>query len=333
MLRPMTHRLVDSGTGIWYVLAVGRSHRKAANLENQTKAYLFAGLTVAIWSTVASAFKITLRFMDPTQMLFYSSITSTAVLGILCLCRHGRRFLTSVKKTTLVSSLVLGFLNPFLYYVILFRAYDLLPAQEAQPLNYTWGITLALLSIPLLKQRITKTQILAIVISYSGTLVISTRGNILGLEFSNPVGVALALTSTIVWALFWIYNTKDSVDPVVKLFLNFLVGTVYITIFLPFVTTFTVADVRGVAGAIYIGVFEMGVTFVFWLTALRLSRTTAQVGNMIYLSPFLSLIFIRIFVGEEIFLSTVIGLVLIMVGVIIQGRTRASTTKRNRRVA
>ncbi len=333
MLRPMTHRLVDSGTGIWYVLAVGRSHRKAANLENQTKAYLFAGLTVAIWSTVASAFKITLRFMDPTQMLFYSSITSTAVLGILCLCRHGRRFLTSVKKTTLVSSLVLGFLNPFLYYVILFRAYDLLPAQEAQPLNYTWGITLALLSIPLLKQRITKTQILAIVISYSGTLVISTRGNIFGLEFSNPVGVALALTSTIVWALFWIYNTKDSVDPVVKLFLNFLVGTVYITIFLPFVTTFTVADVRGVAGAIYIGVFEMGVTFVFWLTALRLSRTTAQVGNMIYLSPFLSLIFIRIFVGEEIFLSTVIGLVLIMVGVIIQGRTRASTTKRNRRVA
>ncbi|TVR63169.1 MAG: DMT family transporter [Spirochaetaceae bacterium] len=289
-------------------------------MENQKKAYLFAGLTVAIWSTVASAFKITLRYTDPVQMLFYSSVTSTVVLGALCVIFHGPRFLGAVTKKTAVSSMILGLLNPFLYYLILFRAYDLLPAQEAQPLNYTWGITLALLSIPLLKQKISKLQILAIVISYSGTLVISTRGNILGLEFSNPLGVGLALASTIVWALYWIYNTKDTIDPIVKLFLNFAAGTVYITIFLPFVTTFAVADVRGVAGTIYIGVFEMGVTFVFWLTALRLSRTTAQVGNMIYLSPFLSLIFIRIFVGEEIFLSTVIGLVLIMVGVIIQSR-------------
>ena len=308
-------------------MAIELSGWEKNDLENQKKAYLFAGLTVAIWSTVASAFKITLRYTDPVQMLFYSSVASTVVLGALCVIVRGPRFLGSITRKTAVSSMILGLLNPFLYYLILFRAYDLLPAQEAQPLNYTWGITLALLSIPLLKQKITKLQIVAIVISYTGTLVISTRGNILGLEFSNPFGVALALASTIVWALYWIYNAKDTIDPIVKLFLNFVAGTVYITIFLPFVTTFAVADVRGIAGAIYIGIFEMGVTFVFWLTALRLSRTTAQVGNMIYLSPFLSLIFIRVFVGEQIFLSTVIGLVLIMVGVVIQGRTRTSSSK------
>ncbi|RQD66761.1 DMT family transporter [Desulfonatronovibrio magnus] len=291
-------------------------------MPDQKKAYMYALLTVGIWSTVASAFKISLRYLDHIQLLFYSCLTSTLVLGMLCIYFFGPGFWKLISRDNIKSSLMLGFLNPFLYYLVLFKAYDLLPAQEAQPLNYTWGITLALLSIPLLKQKITRTQILAIVISYSGTLIISTRGNILGLEFSNPLGVGLALGSTIIWALYWIYNTKDTLDPVLKLFLNFLAGLIYISIFLPFVTTFAFTDIRGLYGAIYVGVFEMGITFVFWLMALRFSRTTAQVSNLIYLSPFLSLIFIYFFVGETIRISTIVGLVLIMAGLIIQNRAR-----------
>ncbi|WP_028574491.1 DMT family transporter [Desulfonatronovibrio hydrogenovorans] len=291
-------------------------------MSDQKKAYLYALLTVGIWSTVASAFKISLRYLDHVQLLFYSGLTSTLVLGCLCIYFFGPFFWMRISISNIKSSLVLGFLNPFLYYLVLFKAYDLLPAQEAQPLNYTWGITLALLSIPLLKQRITKAQILAILISYSGTLVISTRGNVLGLEFSNPLGVSLALGSTIIWSLYWIYNTRDSLDPLLKLFLNFCAGLVYISIFLPFVTTFSFGDIRGLYGAMYVGVFEMGITFVFWLMALRLSRTTAQVSNLIYLSPFLSLVFIYFLVGEQILSSTLIGLALIMSGLIIQSRTR-----------
>ncbi len=289
-------------------------------MPDQKKAYLYALLTVAIWSTVASAFKISLRYLDHVQLLFYSCLTSTLVLGILSVYFLGPGFWRQITASSIKSSLLLGFLNPFLYYLVLFKAYDLLPAQEAQPLNYTWGITLALLSIPLLKQNINRLQILAIIISYSGTLVICTRGNLLNMEFSNPLGVTLALGSTIIWALYWIYNTKDSLDPVLKLFLNFGAGLIYITIFLPTVTTFGFEDVRGLYGAIYVGIFEMGITFVFWLMALRLSRTTAQVGNLIYLSPFLSLIFIYFLVGETILFSTIIGLVLIMTGLIIQNR-------------
>jgi hypothetical protein len=54
--------------------------------------------------------------------------------------------------------------------------------------------------------------------------------------------------------------------------------------------------------------FEMEITFVLWLTALRLSKTTTQVSNLIYLTPFLALPFISIFIGESILTSTVIGL-------------------------
>ena len=76
----------------------------------------------------------------------------------------------------------------------------------------------------------------------------------------------------------------------------------------------------GLAGAGYIGTFEMGIAFVTWLQALKLSRTTAQVGQLIYLTPFLSLLLIGLVVGEPIYPSTVAGLVLIVVGIVLQRR-------------
>ncbi len=289
-------------------------------MHNQKKAYLYGGLTVLIWSTVASAFKLSLVYLDFVQLLFFSSLASLLCLFFLALAFHGPRFYQQITQKHLFSSAYLGFLNPFLYYLILFKAYELLPAQEAQPLNYTWGITIAILSVPLLGQKITKHRIAAIIISYLGVVLISTHGKPWTLNFSDPLGVFLALFSTIVWGLYWIANIKDDLPPILRLLLNFLLGTVYLSILTPFVSTFLITSNKGLLGAIYVGLFEMGITFVFWLQALRFSRTTAQVSNLIYLSPFLSLVFIHFLVGEKILPSTVFGLFLILAGLILQNK-------------
>jgi drug/metabolite transporter (DMT)-like permease len=290
-------------------------------MDRQKKAYFYALLTVFIWSTVASAFKISLRYLDHVQLLFYSTLTSSLALGVLCLYFFGPGFWTKFHRPDILRSMFLGLLNPFLYYLILFKAYELLPAQEAQSLNYTWGIALTILSIPLLKQRINFYQILAIFVSYSGVVVISTHGHLLGLKFSNPMGATLALVSTIIWSFYWISNTRDDLDPILRLFLNFCFGLIFIFLYLRMTSHVTIYSLPGILGAIYVGLFEMGITFVFWLKALKLSRTTAQVSNLIYLSPFLSLIFIHFFVGEKILPSTIIGLMLILSGLIVQNMT------------
>jgi len=287
-------------------------------MHNQKKAYLYGLLTVFFWSTVASAFKLSLKYLDYLQLLLYSSTVSILVLtGILLLQGKGRR-LFSCSRRAYLRSLMLGFLNPFLYYTVLFKAYDLLPAQEAQPLNYTWAITLTLLSIPLLNQRIGVKDIVAVFVSYSGVLVISTHGHLLSFRFSNPVGAALALGSTVIWALYWIYNTKDDRDPVVGLLLNFVFGLPWVVAACLVFSTLWISNIRGLLGAVYVGIFEMGITFVLWLSALKLSENTAKVGNLIFMSPFLSLVFIHYLVGEDILPSTFVGLMLIVAGLIIQ---------------
>ncbi len=297
----------------------------SASMRDQNKAYLFAIATVLLWSTVASAFKITLRYLDPLQLLFYASLASAFTLALIVAIQGKRSLIFSYSKRQYLKSLLLGLLNPCLYYVILFKAYDLLPAQEAQPLNYTWAITLSLLSIPLLRQRIRPREILAGFVCYSGVLVISTRGNLLDFGLSDPLGVTLALASTIVWALYWIYNTRDDRDVVVGLFLNFTFALPFIFVLCLLFSEIRISSLNGLMGAAYVGIVEMGIAFVFWLIALRLSETTARVANLIFISPFVSLFFIHFLVGEAILPSTPIGLILIVAGLLIQRPGSRST--------
>jgi drug/metabolite transporter (DMT)-like permease len=287
-------------------------------MERQTKAYLFAGATVLLWSTVASAFKITLGHLSFIEMLLGASIVSMTALFLILLAQGKLPVIGTYSRAEIARSAALGFLNPFLYYVILFKAYSLLPAQEAQPLNWTWPIMIVLLSIVILKQPIRWVSVLAILISFTGVLVISTRGDVLAFRFTNLPGAMLALGSSVIWALFWIYNVKDRRDEIVKLFLNFVFGTLFTLAAVLLSGEIRVPPAAGIAGVMWVGLFEMGITFVTWLKALQLSRTTAQVSNLVYAAPFLSLFFIHFIVGEEISPSTVVGLVLIVAGVVVQ---------------
>lgn len=72
----------------------------------------------------------------------------------------------------------------------------------------------------------------------------------------------------------------------------------------------------GLGAAIYSGLFEMGLTFVVWLRALRLSASAAGVSNLVFLSPFISLFLVQLIVGERILLSTLVGLSLIVTGIL-----------------
>lgn len=291
-------------------------------MRNQTKAYAYGLTTVLLWSTVASAFKLSLRHVDHFQLLLYACIVSILVLSVILTARGGWRLVLSCSARQYGQSLALGVLNPFLYYLILFKAYDLLPAQEAQPLNYTWALTLTFLSVPLLGQRLGARELLAGLVSYSGVVVISLRGDVTGLRFSDPVGVGLALGSTVIWALYWIYNTRDDRDPVAGLWLNFVFGFPFVAAACWLFSDLRVASLPGLLGAAYVGLFEMGVTFVCWLMALRLATNTAQVGYLIFVSPFLSLVFINLLVGEAIRPGTLAGLGLIVAGLVVQHAAR-----------
>ncbi|MFP4256865.1 MAG: DMT family transporter [Desulfobacterales bacterium] len=287
-------------------------------MKNQSLAMVFGLGTVLMWSTVATAFKLTLRELTPVQMLFVACAASVAVLTATLLVQRRLSLVFSMSRRQYLQSMGMGLINPCLYYLILFAAYDRLPAQEAQPLNYTWALVLAYMSVPFLGQRLRSTDILAGLVCYSGVVVISTRGDVFSLTFSDPAGVALALGSTLVWASYWILATRDQRDPVAGLLLNFLFGLPVLAVVCGLTDGFDIGLGPGAAGAIYVGVFEMGLAFVLWLHAMKRAENTSRVSNLIFISPFLSLVFIYFILGEVIAASTYVGLVMIIAGLWLQ---------------
>jgi len=294
-------------------------------MSNQRKAMLFGSLAVLAWSTVATAFKLTLRHIDHFQLLFLANVFSLISLALVIAVQGKAPLIKSTTGRQLKLAFGLGLLNPFIYYLVLFKAYDLLPAQVAQPINFTWALTMSWLAVPLLGQKLTWRDAVAGLVCYAGVVVISTGGDLSTWQVASPVGIGLALASTLIWALYWIGNTRSDLDPVVGLFLGFAFA-------LPFVTAATAlfSDFQfngpGWLGGAYVGAMEMGFTFVLWLTAMRLTTSTARIANLIFLAPFLSLVFINFILGEKVLPATLFGLVLIVGGLLFQSRKKETAS-------
>ncbi len=287
-------------------------------MHNQSKAYSLALISIAFWSTMGTAFKLTLNYLTPGMLLLIATFTAFGFLGGVILIKGKIATLKKITPKQTLNSALMGLFNPFLYYLVLFEAYNRIPAQEGVALNYIWPVMLVIFSVIFLKQHINIVSFMAIVISFAGTVIIAMHGDFTEFRFSDTTGVLLAIGSAFFWALFWIINMKDPREAIVKMFVNFAFGAVYILVWNVFTKNLILPSFHGFAGAVYIGVFEMGLTFVLWLTALQLSTHTARVSNLVFISPFISLILVSFFVGEKILPSTVIGLAVIVMGIVIQ---------------
>lgn len=285
---------------------------------NQERQALVLGLlAVACWSTVATAFKLTLGYVDTFQLVFYSTLTASVTLLIIVVVRSGPGELVATFKQHWRLTLLAGSLNPVAYYLILFKAYDLLPAQVAQPINYTWAIVLTLMAIVFLKQPVRGGDLLAAVICYAGVFVIATQGDITSFAGADLAGVGLALLSTFIWAGYWTINIKDEREPTVGLCLNFLVA-LPVTLIICLLFSSLSVPLRGLAGSVYVGLIEMAFAFLLWSSALKLTANASRVSNLIFLAPFVSLAIIHRVLGEEIYATTLVGLVLIVAGLLYQ---------------
>ena len=289
-------------------------------MKDQKSAILLALVAVVLWSTVAVAFKIALAALTPFQLILIASLVSFFFFFLMLILQGKLRLLFSVRGHQLLQSAVQGFLNPFLYYLILFKAYALNPAQVTQALNMVWPITLALLSVPLLGQKISWRNLMAIVLSFAGVVFITSQGSLAGFSKTNLNGAVLALGSSIIWSLYWILSAKDARDKLLVLFWNFAFGLFYLFLYglLERREEFVFHFNEQFFAAVYTGLFELGLTYVVWIKALEKSENNAVTGNFVFLMPFLSLIFIHFILHETVYTTTLFGLSFILLGIFIQ---------------
>jgi len=289
-------------------------------MSSETRALGYALTAVLLWSTVATAFKVALTFVTVSQLMAGASVFSILALAVVLSIRGEFSAALTRLWSDRNAAIRLALINPVLYYAVLFEAYDRLPAQVAQPVNYTWAITLGLLSVPFLGHKLTRWDLIGMLLGYSGVVFISLAGkNVTG--DLDGFGLFLALASTLLWASYWLLNTRDSRPPVIGLFQNFVYGLPILVVWMLWSDGMPeVANWQVGASLAYVGVFEMGITFVFWQLAMHHTNNASRIGTLIFLSPFISLFLIHFVLDEPLQLMTFGGLGLIVGGLVLQQR-------------
>jgi drug/metabolite transporter (DMT)-like permease len=286
--------------------------------KSVTKAYALALLAVLFWSTSPTAFKLGLRYQDTYQLLTVATLTSVVVLSSILLFGQKYRLLKEFGWKDIGFSALMGMLNPVAYYLILFWAYSVLPAQVAQPLNMVWPIVLVLISIPMLGHKIGWKSIAAMVLSFAGVVVVSLQGGEGDKHPQNNLGIFLALFTSLIWSIYWILNKKDNKDPVIRLFLNFIFASVFLILGGVFRDHLFSDEPLAWATGAYVGIFEMGVTYVVWLLAMRHAPATDRISNLVFLAPFLNLLIVNRVLDEEIYRTSLYGIFLLIGGILLQ---------------
>ncbi|MCO6474613.1 MAG: DMT family transporter [Melioribacteraceae bacterium] len=288
------------------------------NQTDYKKGLLYSLAAILLWSTIATASKLTLRGMEYYQLLLISSFVSTFVLFFVLMFSNKFSIKNLIKSGNLKFGLAAGLLNPFLYYLVLFKAYSILPGQEAFLLNYIWPIVVSVFSVIFLNHKFTVPLVIGLVLAFIGVIIIATRGNVFELHFHNIFGASLAAGSSIIWASYWIVNLKNKVSVEMKLFTGFFFGSIFTFLYVIIFHGFQIQFNEYFWGGIYIGIFEMGITFFLWLKGLELSENKVKTSTLAYLAPFLSLMFLSLILDEKLMTSSLIGLICILGGIFYQ---------------
>ena len=283
----------------------------------RAQSYLNLALCILLWASIPVASKKILAELTSLQMLFYSSIFSVVALGALVLWQRKIARLASYTLRDYAYLSWLGFLGAFLYYVLLYGALARTSAAEGFVLAYTWPILISLLAVPLLGERITPARLFAIAISFSGVVVIVTRGRMVELRVENLSGNLLALCGALVFALFSLQGKRAKYDLTIAAFVYFCAALLCAAAVIAFGGAMPLPSPSVWGWILYNGLLVNGISYLFWFKALE-HGDTFIVSNLLYLTPAISLLFVLLLLNEPVHPSAVSGLVLIIAGILFQ---------------
>ena len=285
-------------------------------MTDHTKATVYAGIAVLSWSTVATAFKLSLKYLTHFEMLLVASCTALLLFTLLLTFQQKWALVATLSRRQWGRFALIGLLIPVAYYLVLFKAYALLPAQIAQPNNYAWPIVLLILLALFARQPIPRKKYIGMCMSLGGVALISLGSGSLAGASVSVYGLLLAALSAFLWAGYWMVNNKNRlIDSSVALFMSFLFGTLYL-LGGACVVGVNISTLPGILSGMYVGAFEIALPFTFFGLAMRTTTNPALINQLCYLSPFLSLFLIAVVLGEQIVTTTYIGLALIVLGIV-----------------
>ncbi len=281
------------------------------------KNYIFAIVTVSCWSTLAPIVKKLLYDIPNLEALSVSSFLAFFFLLLMNIFTGEIKEVKTYKVKDYGVIFGLGFLGLFVYSALYYYGLGQLTSQEACILNYLWPIMLVIFSCIILNEKFTLVKVVAMVSSFIGIIILSTGGSV-ALTGNGLFGIVSCIVAAACYGLFSALNKKVEYNANVSMMFMWLVAAVCALVL--GVLTETWVTIKGLQwlGMIWLGVVVDAIAYLLWALALKGSEDTAKIANLAFLTPFLSLIISAIFLKEAIQIRSVIALIFIIGGILLQ---------------
>ena len=281
------------------------------------KQYIYAGISILLWSTTATVTKLLLGSINSMQILLLSSFIASIYLLIVNAIKGNLKQLKEYKLKDYLQIALIGLLGTFLYNLFLYLGISKMQASQAFIINYLWPIMTVIFACVILKEQMTFRKMIAIFLSFIGVIIVTSNGDLLNIEKNTIIGALCCIIAAISYGLFSVLNKQKNYNKYLSMMLFYMVSFIISLLYILFSKEWFVPQVNQLIGLLWIGVFTSATAFTSWAIALEKGET-AKISNLAYITPFLSLIWTGLILKEKISIYAIVGLVVIVLGILIQ---------------
>jgi drug/metabolite transporter (DMT)-like permease len=272
---------------------------------------IFAFLTITIWSSTFILSKIMLEYLTPNQILVSRYAVSVVFLSVM----YPKFKWTLPKKEELL--FILGGATLAGYFIF---------ENSALKLTFSSNVSLIVATIPLMtafivslidkKNFFTKKNILGIILSYGGVVVVILSSS--GFKGFEPLGDILAFGAAVMFALYSIFvdRIKGDYHIIMRTRRLFTYNLVFLFLF-SFLggkpILWETVNIDLVIGLFYLGIIASSLAFLLWNQAIDVLGTI-KTNQFIYLVPVMTMLMGALILDEKITLIKLVGAGMIILG-------------------
>jgi drug/metabolite transporter (DMT)-like permease len=282
-------------------------------------ARLAAFSAVVLWGVSFVATKAALREVSPVTLIFTRFALGLAVLVLILKLR--RESLIPPRNAWPMLA-VMGFVGIFVHQMLQAHALTLTTAVRTGWLIGLTPIWSAVLAAVFLDESFGPRKVLGLFLGTVGALLVMTRGELSPRVLALPAtrGDLLILASTVNWAIYTILGraTLKRLGSARATAAAMFIGWAMLIPF--FVDAAGWQEYRSlsstsVTAIVFLGVGCSGLGYFFWYAALERIEAS-QVAAFLYVEPLVTLTAAVALLGESVALSTIVGGILVLVGVL-----------------
>lgn len=271
-------------------------------MNHKKSSFILGCITILLWSSLATLGKLLIH-LPPFYLLGWAFL-----LGSIFSWRKPKEMFPGWKIS------LWGIFGFFFYHFFLFYALRFAPAIEANLINYMWPVLLVMMTPLFFKEhKLYWYHYVGSLLAVAGCILL-VSGNGLELKEDSVKGYLLAGAAALTWPIYSLGKKKLGETSIWAIGGFCLGSSVLCFLTHVWLEPFTpIPPLRDLGLILVMGVGPFGIAFYTWDLAIHRGDTRV-IGALTYLDPVLSTLGLVLFAGQNLETSTLIAMLLIVVG-------------------